>query len=333
MRWSRTPSASPLGEVGAASARTELLEHPIDAPADELPEEEIGRVARVPEQEVARLQRIEDVAQQRLLVAAFADARSDGNIAPGPAAQAQQGYHPRQGKPEPRLLAAGLRIGRLVVLGVSQCHRGPIDQEHTTASPEPPAGRAVGNDVAAPACQGGDYRQGQARTRLAVGARVRAARLQAGDRTLDHGRIDRLLTAPIRPHVLGDEQRQRFGGRIQPLAVLGQGRLDPLQQLGASQQVEHCGGVGTAGMAANALLLPRYRALASMHVGGLLGRLLWSRNLQRTIRDGQPSISVVKSVCSECMARGTALKSVPFPSDPPLKGYVYVSCWLAVENL
>jgi hypothetical protein len=42
---------------------------------------------------------------------------------------------------------------------------------------------------------------------------------------------------------------------LQPLAVLGQRRLDPLQQLGTGKQIEHCGGIGAAGMAANALVV------------------------------------------------------------------------------
>jgi hypothetical protein len=279
-----------LGEVGAAPSRTMLLEDPIDAPGDQFREQEIGRVERVPDQDLARLQRIEDVARQRQLVAALADTGSDSHIAHGSAAQAHQRDQPRLGKPEPLLLAAGLGVGGLIFLGIGEGHRGPIDQDHPPVAPQPPAGRLVGNDVAALPRQGGDHRHGQARTRLAVGAGVRVAGLEARDQPLDHSGIDRLLAAPIRRQDLGDEHRQRLGRRIQPLAVLGQHRLDPLQQLGAGQQVEHGGGIGVAGVAAHALLLPRCRALASLHVGWLLGWLWSSRNLQPTIRDGQPSI-------------------------------------------
>ena len=41
-------------------------------------------------------------------------------------------------------------------------------------------------------------------------------------------------------------------------------------------------------MMADALLLPRSGAMARMHVGWLLGWLLWIRNLQPIIRASQP---------------------------------------------
>lgn len=69
-------------------------------------------------------------------------------------------------------------------------------------------------------------------------------------------------------------------------------------------------------MTANPLLLPRCRALASMHVGWLLGWLLWSRNLQPIIRVGRPAISRMKSVSSDLDAQEAGLKSVPFITDP-----------------
>jgi hypothetical protein len=67
-----------------------------------------------------------------------------------------------------------------------------------------------------------------------------------------------------------------------------QQRLDPIKQLRTGQQVEHRVGVRVARVVANTLLLPRRRAMIRMHVGWLLGWLLWFRNFQLTIRAGQP---------------------------------------------
>ncbi len=60
---------------------------------------------------------------------------------------------------------------------------------------------------------------------------------------------------------------------------------------------------------ANTSLLSRGWAMVRMHLGRLLGWLLWSRNLQPTIRVSQPP------GFSRFISR-LGLKSVPFVSDP-----------------
>jgi len=63
-------------KVGAALARTILLEHTIDAAPDQLAQQEIRRVVGVSQQDVIALQGIEQRTQQRLLITAFAFART-----------------------------------------------------------------------------------------------------------------------------------------------------------------------------------------------------------------------------------------------------------------
>ena len=54
----------------------------------------------------------------------------------------------------------------------------------------------------------------------------------------------------------GEKQRQGLCRRKQPLAVLGQQRLDPIEPFGASQPIEHRVGIRAACVMAYASLLP-----------------------------------------------------------------------------
>jgi hypothetical protein len=72
--------------------------------------------------------------------------------------------------------------------------------------------------------------------------------------------------------------------------MIRQQLLDGFEQLRPRQHIEHADGIGLGRCLTHAPLLPNGMGLARMHLGWLLGWLLWSRNLRPIIRGGQPSI-------------------------------------------
>lgn len=64
------------------------------------------------------------------------------------------------------------------------------------------------------------------------------ARWQAAHQALDRSLIHRLLAGAVSRARLSEKQRPRLGGWKQPLAVLGQQRLDRFEQARASRRLK-----------------------------------------------------------------------------------------------
>lgn len=82
--------SSTTAKVGAASARSELLEQSVDAATLEFGEQEVGREECVTEQHVAGLRVIEQRAQQDLFVVTLALRRAGSGVEDGAAGQTQE---------------------------------------------------------------------------------------------------------------------------------------------------------------------------------------------------------------------------------------------------
>jgi hypothetical protein len=78
------------------------------------------------------------------------------------------------------------------------------------------------------------------RLRLAIGAGVGAAGIQAPEQAFDRGVVERLAAAAIGRERLGEKHRERLGRGKDPLAMRGQHRFSPLQELRAGEEVEEC---------------------------------------------------------------------------------------------
>lgn len=267
------------GEIDTALAPTVLLEQPVDATAHPFAEQEIARVEGIAEQNLAALQGVENLAQPRLLIAALAFARPHGGIEQRPTAQAQQAHDPGHRKAQSGLLAARLRIGGLIRFGIGQGHGGAIDQTDRAAPPVPPGGGPLGNDPTGLTRQRRDRRQRQARPSTTVTARLRAARMPSDDHALDHGLIDHGTATAIRRQRLGEEHRSRFLRWKPSLTVLWEQSVDVFESLRSGEQVKQRLAARGPDVMFNALRLPRSRAMVRIHLGWILGWLLWIRNL------------------------------------------------------
>ena len=100
-----------------------------------------------------------------------------------------------------------------------------------------------------------DHLQRQAGARSAITARTDALHGQSLGAALPRPGIDRSLTRAIRRKRLLDEHRERHGGRIEALAMLGRMLLSHPQQLRSRQQVEEINRVGLANTPTNTILM------------------------------------------------------------------------------
>ncbi len=131
--------------------------------------------------------------QQRLFIASLALAGPHGRIEQRTTAQAQEAHQPALRKPQTGRLTARLRVERLVLRGIGQRRRGPIDQPHRSTPPVPALRAVLGDQRSRMTRQPCQHLLRQALPCPAVGASVRTAARQRAAQSLD----GRLIHCPL----------------------------------------------------------------------------------------------------------------------------------------
>ncbi len=167
-----------------------------------------------------------------------------------------------------------LRIGGLIGRRIRHGYGSAVHQAHRAVTPMPRALSRRRHPLSGGTRQGAHHWRGQACACPAIGPGMRAAWRQTARQPLHRRVVHRLLAGSIGVECLRQKHRQCLGRRKQPLPMLGQQRLDFVEQVRPGQQIEKRMSVAHSRLSTNLLsnltLLPRTRFEFRMHLGWLL---------------------------------------------------------------
>ena len=134
-----------------------------------------------------------------------------GHIAQRTVCERDHALQVRTLKACPSLLAAVLRIERLVPRGVGHQNRRAVDQFDVAAAPRPPCGGTRAHLSRHRAGQFPHQRARQVFPGIAIGSGVRAARLHTSQQPIDDRLVHRVLARSVGAHDPPQEHRQGHG--------------------------------------------------------------------------------------------------------------------------
>src|SRR6185312_16408081 len=135
-------------------------------------------------------------------------------------------------------LTGGLRVARLILLGVRHQDPGPVAKLHRPTSPAPAGMSLTAKQFTRFPRQRCDHLLRQPNARPAVSARARTRRREPFGHALGDPAVDGSLARTIRREGLLQEHRECHRRRILSLPMLRQQCLGLLQQLRAGKRVE-----------------------------------------------------------------------------------------------
>ena len=134
-------------EIGTTFSTPVLLKHTINPPGLQFSQQEVGAMEGITQHNIVHLQIVQQASQQRLLICPFALIGAHSNIKHGAAGQAGNTDKSTNGKAQPILLAALLRVGGLIRSRIRHSDRTAINQANRTMTPPPLQGRLLINEL------------------------------------------------------------------------------------------------------------------------------------------------------------------------------------------